>query len=134
VRRDVAESCIMVRLLLFHAAWGLLLALLGLATRMARWLDDPRDSLRTDEQADCRVESSKKSLGPPHCWPVRACMLCVVSIRYAQVRSDSVVNVLIEGTGAVLPVAGRRGINFVDGEGRKGCRCYVLRRGSEGLK
>lgn len=85
MRRDVAESCIIVRLLLFHAAWGLLLALLGLATRMARWLDDPREGLRFDEQIDCRVESSKKSLGATHCWPVKACMVCVVSIRYAEI-------------------------------------------------
>jgi hypothetical protein len=126
----------MVRLLLFHAACGLLLALLGLTTRMARWLDDPRDSLRFDEQVDCRVESSKKSLGPPHCWPVKACILCVVCIRYAEVevRGDSVVNGWIEGTGAVLPVVGMRGIKFVDGEGRQNCKCFVLRRGSEGLK
>jgi hypothetical protein len=44
---------------------------------------------------------------------------CVVFIRYAEVevRVDSIVNVLIEGTGAVLPVVGRRGV-IVDGEGR----------------
>jgi hypothetical protein len=71
----------MVRLLLFHSAWGLLLALLGFTTRIelpARWLDDSLDSLRETEDMVCLLESSNKSLGPPWtkgCWLAKACII-----------------------------------------------------------